>query len=54
MKTRLFSPSILALCLLGLPAVSQAEITLLKRNPQATNPLSRLNVKVGGEYSSSV
>ncbi|MBT0728507.1 porin [Rosenbergiella australiborealis] len=48
MKTRLFSPSILALCLMGLPAVSQAEITLLKQDPQATDPLSRLNVKVGG------
>ena len=48
MKTRLFSPSVLALCLLGLPAVSQAEITLLKQDPQASDPLSRLNVKVGG------
>ncbi len=48
MKTRFFSPTLIALCLMALPAVSQAEITLLKQDPDATDALSRLNVKVGG------
>ena len=31
-----------------LSCAAQAEITVLKQNPQAGNPLSRLNFTVGG------
>ncbi|MCZ4059319.1 autotransporter domain-containing protein [Pantoea sp. LMR881] len=48
MKMRAFSLSAVAALMSLLPFTSQAEITLLKQDPQAGDPLSRLNFAVGG------
>ncbi|WP_182057108.1 porin [Pantoea sp. ME81] len=48
MKMRAFTLSAVAALLVAAPLASQAEITLLKQDPQAGDPLSRLDFKVGG------
>ncbi|MDF7647000.1 porin [Pantoea sp. Acro-805] len=48
MKMRAFTLSAVAALLAAAPLASQAEITLLKQDPQAGDPLSRLDFKVGG------
>lgn len=48
MKMRAFSLCAVAALMAGLPLASQAEITLLKQDPKAGDPLSRLDFKVGG------
>ncbi|QDY40945.1 porin [Candidatus Pantoea soli] len=48
MKMRAFTLSAVAALLAAAPLASQAEITLLKQDPQAGAPLSRLDFKVGG------
>ncbi|WP_058959358.1 porin [Type-E symbiont of Plautia stali] len=48
MKMRAFTLSAVAALLVAAPLASQAEITLLKQDPQTGDPLSRLDFKVGG------
>lgn len=48
MNMRAFTLSAVAALLAAAPLASQAEITLLKQDPQAGAPLSRLDFKVGG------
>ncbi|WP_239952951.1 porin [Pantoea sp. Z09] len=48
MKMRAFTLSAIAALMAAAPFASQAEITLLKQDPQAGDPLSRLNFTVGG------
>ncbi|WP_343554707.1 autotransporter domain-containing protein [Pantoea sp.] len=48
MKMRAFTLTAVAALLAAAPLASQAEITLLKQDPQAGDPLSRLDFKVGG------
>ena len=48
MKMCAFTLSAVAALLVAAPLASQAEITLLKQDPQAGDPLSRLDFKVGG------
>ncbi|MDZ7279528.1 porin [Pantoea eucrina] len=48
MKMRAFTLCAVTALLAAAPLASQAEITLLKQDPQAGDPLSRLTFKVGG------
>ena len=48
MQMRAFTLSAIAALLAAAPLASQAEITLLKQDPQAGDALSRLDFKVGG------
>ena len=48
MKMRTISMSAVAALMAILPFARHAEVTLLKQDPQAGDPLSRLNFKVGG------
>ncbi len=48
MQMRAFTLSAIAALLVAAPLASQAEVTLLKQDPQAGDPLSRLDFKVGG------
>ncbi len=54
MKMRTFSLSAVAALMAILPFASQAEITLLKQDPQAGDPLSRLNFTFGGSIRAQV
>ncbi|ERK12418.1 MAG: porin [Pantoea sp.] len=48
MKMRAFTLTAIAALVAAAPLASQAEVTLLKADPQANDPLSRLDFKVGG------
>ncbi len=54
MKVRTFSLSAVAALMAILPFASQAEITLLKQDPQAGDPLSRLTFTFGGSIRAQV
>ncbi|MBP2196442.1 porin [Pantoea cypripedii] len=48
MKMRAFTLTAIAALVAAAPLASQAEVTLLKADPQANDPLSRLTFQVGG------
>lgn len=48
MKMRAFTLTAIAALVAAAPLTSQAEITLIKQDPQAGDPLSRFDFKVGG------
>lgn len=54
MQKCFLSSIFVASCLARLPRVSHAEVTLLKQQPMAENPLERINVQVGGSLRSQI